>query len=69
MNSTKYYESNILISQRKGLPSLVQQRIVISHEEIQLAELRALYKRRDSKIHDVVNDNYDYNTTIDQVWK
>lgn len=38
MNSTKYYESNILISQRKGLPSLVQQRIVISDEEIQLAK-------------------------------
>jgi hypothetical protein len=49
MNSTKYYESNILISQRKGLPSLVQQRIVISDEEIQLAKSCILLLKEEIK--------------------
>jgi hypothetical protein len=49
MNSTKYYESNILISQRKSLPGLIQQRIVISDEEIQLAKSCILHLKEEIK--------------------
>ena len=34
----KYHESNILIGQRKGLPSLVQEQIIVSDNEIQFAK-------------------------------
>lgn len=46
MNTTKYRESNLLIAQRKGLPSSVQQRIIVSNEEIRLAKLCALYLKQ-----------------------
>ena len=39
MNSTKYRESNLRIAQRRGLPSLIQQRIIVSNEEVRLAKL------------------------------
>jgi hypothetical protein len=39
MNSEKYRESNLLIAQRKGLPRLIQQRVIVSDEEIRLAKL------------------------------
>src|SRR5919199_871177 len=42
MNATKYRESNLLIAQRKGLPSLIQQRVIVSDEEVQLARLCVL---------------------------
>ena len=31
----KYQESNKLISQKKGLPNIIQQQIIISDEEIE----------------------------------
>jgi hypothetical protein len=39
MNPEKYRESNLLIAQRKGLPRLIQQRVIVSDEEISLAKL------------------------------
>ena len=43
MNATKYRESNLLIAQRKGLPSLVQQKIIVSDKEVRLAKLCVSY--------------------------
>ena len=34
----KYHESNVLIGQRKGLPSVVQEQIIVSDNEIQFAK-------------------------------
>jgi hypothetical protein len=42
MNPAKDMESNLLIAQRKGLPSLIQQRVIVSDEEVQLARLCVL---------------------------
>jgi hypothetical protein len=39
MNPEKYRESNLLIAQRKGLPRLIQQQMIVSDEEIGLAKL------------------------------
>ncbi len=39
MNPEKYRESNLLIAQRKGLPRLIQQQIIVSEGEIRLAKL------------------------------
>jgi hypothetical protein len=39
MNPVKYRESNLLIAQRKGLPGLIQERVIVSEKEIQLARL------------------------------
>jgi hypothetical protein len=38
MNKVKYAESNMLIAQRKSLPGIVQQRLIISDEEVELAK-------------------------------
>ena len=38
MVKQKYYDSNVLIGQKKGLPSLVQEQLIISPEEIQNAK-------------------------------
>ena len=35
MVQQKYYESNKLISQSKGLPNIIQQQIIISDQEIE----------------------------------
>lgn len=34
----KYYDSNVLIGQKKGLPTLVQEQVIVSEQEIQLAK-------------------------------
>ena len=34
----KYYESNILIAQKKGLPNSIQENVIVSKQEIQLAK-------------------------------
>lgn len=43
MNKQKYFESNLLIAQRKGLPNVVQQKLIISDEEKELAKECFLY--------------------------
>jgi hypothetical protein len=47
MNPIKYQESNILIAQRKGLPTLVQQRIIISDEDVELAKKCVVYLKHE----------------------
>jgi hypothetical protein len=39
MNPEKYRESNLLIAQRKGLPRLIQQQVIVSDEDVSLAKL------------------------------
>ena len=43
----KYLQSNILIAQRKGLPDLLQQKLIVSDEEIQLARDCILYLKQE----------------------
>jgi hypothetical protein len=43
MNKQKYFESNVLIAQRKGLPNIVQQKLIISDEDKELARECFLY--------------------------
>jgi hypothetical protein len=45
MNKQKYFESNVLIAQRKGLPNIVQQKLIISDEDKELAKECFLYLR------------------------
>ena len=45
MNKQKYFESNLLIAQKKGLPNIVQQKLIISDEEKELARECFLYLR------------------------
>ncbi len=67
MISEKYFESNVLIGQRKGLPNLIQQHIIVSPEEIHEAMncisylkecITGLYKANGA----------DYNNNINSVW-
>src|SRR5437899_311991 len=43
MIQRKYHESNLLIAQRKGLPSLLQQDLIVSDEATELARLCILH--------------------------
>ena len=45
MIQKKYHESNLLIAQRKGLPSLLQQDLIVSNEAIELARLCILHTK------------------------
>jgi hypothetical protein len=45
MNKQKYFESNVLIAQRRGLPNIVQQKLIISDEDKELAKECFLYLR------------------------
>jgi hypothetical protein len=46
MIARKYQESNLLIAQRKGLPGLLQEQMIISSEEIRLAKLCIQFLKR-----------------------
>ena len=55
----KYQESNLLIAQRKGLPALVQQRIIVSDDDVKLAKSSILYLKQEiKKLSTGINDNY-----------
>jgi hypothetical protein len=45
----KYQESNLLIAQRKGLPAFVQQKIIVSDQDISLAKTAILYLKQEIK--------------------
>jgi hypothetical protein len=47
MNKQKYLESNVLIAQRKGLPNIVQQKLIISDGDKELAKECFLYLREE----------------------
>jgi hypothetical protein len=47
MNKQKYFESNVLIAQKKGLPNIVQQKLIISDEDTELARECFLYLREE----------------------
>jgi len=49
MIQKKYHESNILIAQRKGLPSLLQEDLIVSNEDIELAKLSLYYIKNQIK--------------------
>jgi hypothetical protein len=56
----KYQESNLLIAQRKGLPALVQQRIIVSDDDVKLSKSSILYLKQEiKKLSTDVNNNYD----------
>jgi hypothetical protein len=62
----KYHESNLLIAQRKGLPALVQQKIIVSNEDIRLAKSSILYLKQEIKKLSTDINNYDNNNN--PVW-
>jgi hypothetical protein len=43
MVKQKYHESNVLVAQKKGLPRLMQQRLIVSDNDIELAKKCILY--------------------------
>jgi hypothetical protein len=56
----KYQESNLLIAQRKGLPALVQQRIIVSDDDVKLSKSSILYLKQEiKKLSTDINNNYD----------
>jgi hypothetical protein len=62
----KYQESNLLIAQRKGLPALVQQKIIVSDEEVRLANASILYLKQEiKKLSTSFNNN---SSSITSVW-
>jgi hypothetical protein len=62
----KYHESNLLIAQRKGLPALVQQKIIVSDEEVKLASTSILYLKQEiKKLSTSINNN---GSSITSVW-
>jgi hypothetical protein len=62
----KYQESNLLIAQRKGLPALVQQKIIVSDEEVRLANASILYLKQEiKKLSTSINN---INSNITSVW-
>ena len=49
MIQKKYRESNLLIAQKKGLPNILQQDLVVSNEDIELAKLCIIYIKNQIK--------------------
>ena len=68
MNAAKYRESNLLIAQRKGLPSLVQQRVIVSDEEVRLARLCVLKLKRQIQTLLSMSAKPGYNNSTNPVW-
>ena len=67
MSKEKYFESNILIAQRKGLPNLLQQHVIVSDKDIQIAKACILTLKQNINDLYYSNDaNYDHNTN--SVW-
>jgi len=67
MNKEKYFESNILIGQRKGLPSLIQQHVIVSDKEIRLAKTAIIILKKN--ILDLYKKNDgDYEYKTNSVW-
>ena len=73
MNQTKYLESNMLIAQTQSLPRLVQEKVIISTKDEELAkqcvsdllrEIRDFSKSVDQRYDD--NDN---TFSLDSLWK
>jgi hypothetical protein len=62
MVSQKYKESKKLISQRKGLPNLIQQKIIISDEEIETTKNCVLLLKQ--KINELKSINKNHNISI-----
>ncbi len=69
MNPTKYRESNLLIAQRKGLPSLIQQRVIVSDQEVQLAKICvSRLKQQIQVLLSISSTKPSYNNSINPVW-
>jgi hypothetical protein len=63
----KYQESNLLVAQRRGLPALVQQKIIVSNEDVRLTKNSILYLKQEiKKLSTDNNNNYDNSNT--PVW-
>jgi hypothetical protein len=67
MSKEKYFESNILIAQRKGLPSLLQEHLIVSKKDIGLAKSAIMILKKNIIDKYKSNDaDYDRNTNL--VW-
>jgi hypothetical protein len=68
MNPTKYRESNLLIAQRKGLPSLIQQRVIVSDQEVQQARLCVLRLKQQIQTLLSMSTKFSCNNSNNPVW-
>src|SRR4029077_18143315 len=67
MNREKYYESNVLIAQKKGLPNLVKQHVIVSDRDCENAEKSVrILKSQIKNYYATNNASYKKNTTA--VW-
>ena len=67
MNKQKYFEANVLIAQKKGLPNLLKQHVVVSDIDLDIAKHCVKFLKQQIKSFYVANNStYDKNTNA--VW-
>ena len=67
MNKQKYFEANVLIAQKKGLPNLLKQHVLVSDKDIDIAKQCVQFLKNQIKSFDAANHaSYDKNTN--SVW-
>lgn len=67
MNKEKYLESNVLISQRKGLPNKVQEYVIVSENEVSTARKCIEFLKQQIKVL-YSSNNAGYNHNTNAVW-
>ena len=50
MNKQKYFEANILIAQKKGLPNLLKQHVVVSDADLDIAKQCVKFLKQSDKV-------------------
>lgn len=67
MNKEKYFESNVLIGQKKGLPNLMKQHVIVSDKDLENAKQSVKFLKQQIKdCYTANNSSYDMNTNA--VW-
>jgi hypothetical protein len=64
----KYLDGNILIAQKIGLPSLLQQSIIVSDSQVELAKKCVFYILQQIREHDKKNSLYNNGNNVNSVW-
>ena len=67
MNKQKYFEANVLIAQKKGLPNILKRHVVVSDADIGIANQCIKYLKHQIKYFYAIN-NADYEKNTNAVW-
>ena len=67
MNKQKYFEANVLIAQKKGLPNFLKQHVVVSDADIDIAKQCVKFLKQQIKSFYAAN-NSDYERNTNSVW-